>query len=79
MVYIMRFAEYWVSLNEQQQEAFAQRAGTTILTIDRKYLKAKNVPRPKRMVRLIDATEGNVSRKEMFDHFYPPPSEGQAA
>jgi len=74
----MKLKDYWKKLDEKGREAFASRAGTTVLTIDRKYLNSINIPRRSKLTQLIEATNGAVSRDEMLNHFYPPAEQGAA-
>ena len=67
----MKFNEYWNNLSNKEREAYAESAGTTVLTVDRKYLNAKNIPRRQKIKQLVAATDGAVSRNEMLEHFYP--------
>jgi len=75
---IMNFIEYYKNLDEKDREAFADKADTTVLTVERKYLNGKNVPRREKLNKLIAATRGEVSRFEMLDHFYPSVEQGAA-
>ena len=68
----MRFAEYFLGLDEAQRTAYAERAGTTTEYIRAQLVRAKKVPRRDLFDALIQASEGRVTREELLDHFYPP-------
>lgn len=71
----MRFPDYFSSLDEPAQEDYAERAGTTANYI-RTHLLApiqrRKTPRRELFEALILASNGDVSRSELFEHFYPP-------
>lgn len=66
----MTFKEFWDQLTDEQKEAYAAQAGTTANYIRQHLVPARRVPRREFMARMVEATEGQVSQREMLDHFY---------
>lgn len=67
----MEFREYYLSLTEDQREAYAERAGTTIGYMPQLIaVPPFKTPKPDLMRRLAEASEGNVTLPEVLDHFY---------
>ena len=69
----MELYEYYKSLDKKEREAYAERAGTTLLYLNNHIMK----PRPKGikgasldyMQRLARASDGKVDLSEVVDHF----------
>lgn len=70
----MKLHDYYWSLTAEQQESFAEAAGTS-----REYCRVHLIPRERRPDRtpgesrmrgLADASSGSVSLAEVLDHFY---------
>lgn len=66
----MKFKNYFLSLSEQEQCAYAARAQVSRQYIQVHLLKPRRVPRPKTMAGLVRAARGAVSWEEMLQHFY---------
>ena len=68
----MRFPEFFRGLDEAQRNEYAERAGTTSDYIRVHLIHARRVPRPELMEALVLASDGQVTRNEILEHFYPP-------
>lgn len=71
----MQYQRYLRSLTTAELEAYAARAGTSVGYIRNAIRNANKIPRPDLLNRLLSATEGEVSREEILEHFYPAPRE----
>lgn len=65
----MKLREYYLGLTPEQREAYAKRAGTTIGYLPQ-LMTWHRFPKPNLMKALAEASEGNVSRDEVLEHFY---------
>lgn len=67
------------SLPVPQREKIAKAAGTTYAYLNIKVFPARGqplvIPRPKLMNALLKEFQGEVTRQEWLDHFYPPMSQ----
>ena len=68
----MRFPEFFKRLDESQRTEYAERAGTSVEYIRAHLIYARRVPRRDLLEALVMASDGQVSRKEILEHFYPP-------
>lgn len=71
----MRWREYFLSLSEEDQAAYAERAGTTVgyIRIHLVPVPPRKTPRGPLLQRLSAASEGYVSHEDVLAHFFPPP------
>lgn len=67
----MKFSDYYKSLDEKGKEDFARRVITTTKYIEIKLLPRRSIPRDELMRALWEQSDGNVSREEVLEHFYP--------
>ena len=72
----MQFAEFLKGLDESARADYARRAGTTPGYIRVHLLSGRKVPRRDLLEALVVASDGQVSRTEMLDHFFPPAPQG---
>lgn len=68
----MKLKQYWKSIKFPERKLFAARAGTTVGYIKRHLVKnpPSRQPSPRLLIRLADASEGNIHRFELYEEFY---------
>lgn len=66
----MKFRDYFLTLDEKQQAAYAKRAKTTPGYIRSHLVSRNKIPRRKLLERLAKASRGMVSYREVLQHFY---------
>lgn len=72
----MTFPDFYHGLSQLDRAQYAAAIGTSKAVVERKYVSADHVPRRERMKKMVAAADGQVTWREMLDHFYP---EGAAA
>lgn len=76
----MRYSTFISGLDEKRLQAYAERAGTTVAYI-KSHIRPDppgRTPRPDLMLRLWEATEGEVEWHEVLGHFYRNPKANAA-
>lgn len=68
----MEFRTYFTSLDSDGRKRFAKRARTSVMYIQLHLMATppRKVPRPDLMRRLVDATQGACSMRDVLNHFY---------
>lgn len=67
----MTFVDFYKNLSAKERETYHKRAGCAPNYIDAHLIHARRTPRPGRMEKMVEATDGAVSWNEMLSHFYP--------
>jgi len=70
----MSLLNYWKNLEDAERVTLAQHLDASLMTVQQKYMcpaHSREVPRKKRMNRLIELVSDKVSRDEVLNHFYP--------
>ena len=66
----MSFRIYYLSLDTKSKQSFAHRAGTTTNYIESHLLNRYKLPRPKLMINLANASQGQITLAELTNFFY---------
>lgn len=66
----MKLKTYYQSLDDAQKDQFSIDSGYERSHIEAHLMHARKVPRREKMPRLYIACRGNVSWREILDHFY---------
>lgn len=68
------FRTFFFSLSADDRQQYAQKAGTTVSYIEKHFLSPnpvkRKMPRPELLDRLVNASEGELTHKELADYFY---------
>ena len=75
----MKFNEFIASKSDDDLQAYAQRCGTTVFYLKNQLKNAYKTPRNRLLNALWQESNGELSRDEVMQHFFPPPSEQLAA
>lgn len=75
----MNFKTYYRGLEQDDREAFADRAETSTNYIDIHLIPRHKIPRKESMKMLAKASEGAVSYLEIVDYFYNDDDQNKAA
>lgn len=66
----MTFSAYIKAMTEDELCSYAEKCGTTGAYIKTHLLPARKIPKKNLMNALVAFSDGNITDKDVFDHFY---------
>lgn len=66
-----RFHQYIASMTDEQLNEYATCCGTSAGYLTKQLKNAYRMPRQKLMAALVLASDGNLTRDDVLEHFYP--------